>query len=209
MSWNEVLSTLIAIFVIVDPIGTIPLYLSFTENIKSQRSQVAQTAAVALGIILCISLIAGEFILNFFHISIDAFRVAGGVLLISMAFDMLHADKGRVQHTPEEDKEAIDSKEVAIIPLAMPLLAGPGAMSSVILLGNQVEGFMGKATLASICLFVAGLTWVIFRFAPQLDARLSKTNINIAMRIMGLVLIAIAVEFIVAGLRNLMPGLSG
>lgn len=209
MDWNDYIRMFIGLFAIIGPIGIIPLYLNFTENLKPQRSSIARTTAIAVAVILTIAMVLGVQILYFFSISIDAFRVAGGLLLMFIAFGMLEARHGRTRHTPEEDEDAIDSKSVAVVPLALPLLAGPGAISTVILFSNQTKAIDEKFALFGICLLVAFLVWIILHLAPQIGNRMSQTSLNIMTRVMGLLLASMAVEFIVGGLRNLLPGLAG
>lgn len=209
MDWNDYVRMFTGLFAIIAPIGIVPLYLSFTKNLKSQRHQIARTTGVAVAIILIISMIIGVQILHFFSISVDAFRVAGGILLISIAFGMLEARHGRVRHTPEEDEEAMDSSSVAVVPLALPLLAGPGAISTVILFSNQTKTTQDQVALFCVCILVALSVWIILHLAPQIDKRISQTSMNIMTRVMGLILAAMSVEFIVGGLRNLLPGLAG
>lgn len=198
----------VGLFAIVSPIGIIPLFLSFTENIKERRPEVARLTAISVSLIAIISMFAGQAILSFFSISVDAFRVAGGMLLLTMAFGMLQAQGGRVRHTPEEDAEAIDSRSVAVVPLALPLLMGPGAISTIILFSNQTSSWDSKLALFVACQLIAGIIWLIFHFAPQIGDRMSKTAMNITTRVMGLILAAMSVEFIVGGLRTLLPGLA-
>jgi len=198
----------VGLFAIVSPHGMVPLFLSFTDNIKPSRPHIAKVTAFAVGIIFTITILLGQSILGFFSISVDAFRVAGGILLMTIAFGMLEARRGRTRHTPEEDEEAMDSASVAVVPLAMPLLAGPGAISTVILFSNQTTDVSGKLMLFLVCQIVALTVWLIFHFAPQISDRMSKTTMNITTRVMGLILAAMSVEFIVGGLRNLLPGLA-
>ncbi len=127
---------------------------------------------------------------------------------MSIAFGMMQATINRTGHTPEEDEEAVDSPSVAVVPLAIPLLAGPGSMSTVILFSNQTEGIIDNLALLIICLLVALIIWGILHFAPQIGDRMSQTSMNVTTRIMGLILAAMSVEFIVGGLRNLLPGLA-
>ena len=115
----------------------------------------------------------------------------------------------RVRSTPEENQEAIDSTHVGVVPLALPLLAGPGAISTVILFAQQSHEVMHRVVLIGICWLVALIVWISFHLAPQIARHLSQTSMNITSRVMGLVLAAMAVEFIVGGLRNLLPGLAG
>lgn len=208
MDWNEYTRMFVGLFAIVSPIGVVPLYLSFTENIKRRRAAVARTTAFAVGMIFTTAMLVGQALLSFFSISVDAFRVAGGILLMSIAFGMLQAQVNRTGHTPEEDEEAVDSASVAVVPLAMPLLAGPGSMSTVILFSNQIEGLIDYIALFVICQLVALIIWAILHFAPQIGDRMSQTSMNVTTRVMGLILAAMSVEFIVGGLRNLLPGLA-
>lgn len=207
MHWNNYIQIFTTLFAIINPLGTVPLFLSFTENMQSQRKQTARITGFAVGAILIGTVIMGEGVLKFFGISVDAFRIAGGVLLMSMAFSMLEAQTGRTRHTPEEDEEAIDSDSVAIFPLAMPLLAGPGAISSVILYTHQMEGVLEKGILIFICALIGAIVWISFYLAPEIGNRMSKTAMNIMTRVMGLILAAMSVEFMVSGIGHLLPGL--
>ncbi|MBY0474518.1 MAG: NAAT family transporter [Nitrosomonas sp.] len=208
MDWNEYTRMFVGLFAIVSPISVVPLYLSFTENIKHRRQAVARTTAFSVACIFIVTMLLGQSILAFFSISVDAFRVAGGILLMSIAFGMLQVKNNRTGHTPEEDQEAVDSASVAVVPLAMPLLAGPGSMSTVILFSNQTEGTIDQLAFFIICLLVALIIWGILHFAPQIGDRMSQTAMNVTTRVMGLMLAAMSVEFIVGGLRNLLPGLA-
>lgn len=207
-NWNEFFQMFIGLFAIISPISVIPLYLSYTANIRFERNAVARSAAIAIAIIFTVSMLLGQNIMNFFGISVDAFRVAGGILLMVIAFGMLEARRGRTRHTPEEDEEAVDSKTVAVVPIAMPLLAGPGAISTVILFSNQAETYVEKTGLFLVLLLVSFVCWIILYFAPQISDRMSQTGMNVTTRVMGLILAAMAVEFVTGGLKNLLPGLA-
>ncbi len=208
LEWNEYLRMLTGLIAVVGPVSTVPLFLNFTENVQSQRKRIAGTSALAVACILSISVLGGSRILQLFSISIDGFRVAGGLLLLTIAFQMLEARTTRVKRTPEEDQEAMESASVGVVPLALPLLAGPGAISTVILFSQQSDELLHKLALIAICLFIALLVWVSFRLAPKISKHLSQTSMNIVSRVMGLILAAMAVEFIVGGLRMLLPGLA-
>jgi multiple antibiotic resistance protein len=207
MNWNEYIQIFTTLFAITNPLSEVPLFLSFTENMQDKRPQTARKTSLAVAVILIVTVMAGDAILRFFNISVDAFRVAGGILLLIMAFNMLEARLGRTKRTPEEDREAIDSDSVAVVPLALPLLAGPGAISTVILYSNQMPGIGGKLILSVICMLIALSIWVILRLAPEIGKRMSRTNMNIMTRVMGLILAAMSIEFIVNGLGHLLPGL--
>jgi multiple antibiotic resistance protein len=197
------------LFAIMNPISAVPLYLTFTDNLRGQRPRIARQTSFAVAIILTVSLLCGQIILNVFSISIDAFRVAGGILLMFVAFNMLHARVGRTRHTPEEDEEAMDSSSVAVVPLALPLLAGPGAISTVILFSDQADGTVGMAALFAICMLISVSIWFILHLAPWIGKRMSQTAMNITTRVMGLILASMAIEFIAGGLKHLLPGLGG
>lgn len=207
LDWNEYIRMAIGLFAIVGPVGSVPLFLAFTENVQSQRRRIARIAALAVACILTVGVLAGAQILHVFNISIDSFRVAGGLLLLTIAFQMLEARPPRAKRTPEEEQEAIDSTSVGVVPLALPLLAGPGAISTVILFSQQSDAMLHRGLLVGICWIVALTVWVSYRLAPQISKRLSQTSLNVASRVMGLILAAMAVEFIVGGLRQLLPGL--
>jgi multiple antibiotic resistance protein len=206
LSWNDYIRMLTGLIAIITPFSTIPLFLNITENIQSQRKRIARTTAFAVACILTISVLAGSQILVLFNISIDSFRVAGGLLLLTIAYEMLNAKIGRSRSTPEEEQEAIDSSSVGVVPLALPLLAGPGAISTVILFSQQSHSVTHKVILIGICCLTALLVWACLHLAPQISKRLSQTSLNISSRVMGLILAAMSVEFIVGGMRNLLQG---
>jgi multiple antibiotic resistance protein len=209
LTWNEYLRMLAGLIAIVSPLATVPLFLDFTENLHSQRTRIARITGVAVACILTLSVVGGTQILNTFNISIDGFRVAGGLLLLRIAFEMMEAKSSRAKHTPEEDQEALDSSSVGVVPLALPLLAGPGAISTVVLFSQQSEHVMHKLVLIVLCVLVATVAWLCLHLAPQIARRFSQTAMNITSRVMGLILASMAVEFIVGGLLKLLPGLDG
>lgn len=208
LDWNDYLRMFTGLVAIVGPLNTVPLFLNFTENVQAQRKRIARTSAFAVACILAVSVLAGSRILNIFNISIQGFRVAGGILLLTIAFEMLQAKTSRTRHTPEEDEEAMQSTAIGVVPLALPLLAGPGAISTMILFAQQANGIGHKLVLIALGLLVAGIVWICFHLAPQIGQRLSQTTMNIASRVMGLILAAMAVEFIIDGLKTLLPGLA-
>lgn len=208
LDWNDYLRMFTGLIAVVGPMSTVPLFLNFTENLQTQRKRIARISAFAVFCILTISVVAGNRILRIFNISIEGFRVAGGILLLTIAFDMLQAKTSRTRRTPEEDEEAVHSSEIGVVPLALPLLAGPGAISTVILFSQQAPGIAHKLVLIALCLIASSIVWVCFHLAPQIGSHLSQTSMNISSRVMGLILAAMAVEFIVDGLKTLLPGLA-
>ncbi len=199
----------VSILVVINPIGNSPIFLSVTEGqTEKQRNKTARSTALAVAITLSCSVLFGERILKIFGIDIPAFQVGAGILILLMAISMLHAKVTGSKHTPEEAKEAEEKDNVAIVPLAIPLLAGPGAMSTVILCANQSPQWSHRLWLVLIVVLLSVVIWISLRMSTAIGKVIGKTGINIATRLMGLILSAIAIEFIVTGLKVLLPGLS-
>ena len=173
-----------------------------------QRRHITNVVASTVCLILLAALYFGEVILHFFGISIHSFRVGGGILLLLMAVSMLHARISPIVQSKEEAEESIDKESVAVVPLAIPLLAGPGAISTVIIDAHKASGFMHYSIITIEIVMLSIILWIVLRFSPLISQRISATGINIATRIMGLILAAIAVEFIATGLKGLFPHLA-
>lgn len=206
---NEYIKITTGILVIVNPLGAVPVFVSLTSTQSArERSRTAWITAASAGLVLLLAALSGESILHFFGIGIPAFQVGGGVLILLMAIDMFHARRNSSKHTPEEAEEAEDKDSVAVVPLGIPLLAGPGSMSTVILYAHQSSDWLHMLFLCIIIIFVAIVVWVVLRLAVPVRAVLGTTGINIAIRLMGLILAAIAIEFVAGGLLQLFPGLA-
>lgn len=199
-----------AIFSIVDPFAVIPVYLAMTANdTPEQKRSTALRASVTVFLTLTIFGLAGGLIFRFFGISLGAFKVAGGLLLFLTAIDMMQAKNSRTRSTPEEEEEGIQKADVAIIPLAIPLLAGPGSMAMVmVMMTKHKDWWFSFPVLISIFL-TSVITWLMLRGARYIERHLSKTAMNIMMRVMGLILAAIAVEFVMSGIKESFPTLAG
>ncbi|HET7371323.1 MAG TPA: YchE family NAAT transporter [Gammaproteobacteria bacterium] len=207
--WAEYAKFFAALLAMSNPIGAIPIFIDLTSTeTESQRRKTAFNAALTAEVVLVVTLLAGEVILNFFGISIASFRVAGGILLLLMALSMLQARVGAVKQTAGERQRGVEQDSVAVVPLGLPLLAGPGAISTVILYSQHGAPWWHGIGLAITITVIALLIWLSFRAAPLLVRALGKTGINVVTRIMGLITAAIGVEFIAAGLRALFPVLS-
>ncbi len=208
LDWTVYIKIFTALLSIVNPIGVIPVFVSLTNNMSAQeRSNIAKTTSVAVALILIAATLMGTILLSFFGISIDSFKVGGGILLMLMAISMMQAKNTQGRQTPEEATEAEDKKSIAVVPIAMPLLAGPGAISTVIIYSHASFQPLHIGLIIFITLLVALLTWVALLVADPLSKIMSKTAINIATRLMGLLLAAISVEFIAGGLVHLFPAL--
>ncbi|RTZ14133.1 YchE family NAAT transporter [Vibrio aquaticus] len=193
----------------VNPVGIMPVFVSLTGHMtQEEKNKTAVTANVAVAIILVVSLLAGQMLLDMFSISLDSFRVAGGLLLLSIAFSMMSGKLGEDKQNKQEKTEYVSREQIGVVPLAMPLMAGPGAISSTIVYGSRYpSAFDTVGIIVTIALFALS-TWLLFRSAPLIVRFLGQTGINVITRIMGLILGALGIEFIANGLRNLFPGLA-
>jgi multiple antibiotic resistance protein len=207
--WGEYAEVVTALFVIVDPLVAIPLFLSLTEGYsEGERRHTSRVTACTVAAVLVGAEFLGEPLLDAFGVSIASFSVGGGILLLLMAIAMLQALPSRVQQAPEEAREAKEKENVAVVPLAIPLLAGPGAISTVIIYAHQAVTWFDTLFLVLASLFVASAVWIALALANSIGTALGKTGINIVTRLMGLILAALAVEFIARGLAQLLPGLA-
>lgn len=193
----------------VNPIGIMPVFVSLTSHMPvEEKNKTALTANIAVTVILIMSLLLGQTLLDMFSISLDSFRVVGGLLLMTIAFSMMSGKLGEDKQNKQEKSEYISREQVAVVPLAMPLMAGPGAISSTIVYGVRYPTLLDTIGICITIGLFAALSWLLFRSAPYIVRLLGQTGINVITRIMGLVLGALGVEFIANGLRSLFPGLA-
>lgn len=197
------LQVAVTIFAIMDPFGLIPLFLAFTgSQSDEQRTKIIRRSVIATAIILVIAALAGKHVLSFFGIDIYSFQIAGGILLLIIALNMLQAKGSMLKSTPKEQDEAIEKEDISVVPLAMPLLAGPGTISMVIVFSSSMETAGAKLTLIGIIIAVSLTVWPILLLSKWIGQKLGSTGINITVRIMGLILASIAVKFIVEGIKH-------
>lgn len=191
-----------SIFVIVDPFGLIPTFLAMTErDSTAQRIRMSMIASFTTFFILILCQLFGQRLLSTFGITLPAFQIAGGIVLLFVGLDMLHAKRTAVKETLEEKTEGTQKDDVAVTPMAVPMLAGPGAMTAVILLTNQAHSIVQHGILALNILIVSFLTFVILWFVATRTAMISVIVLRILSRLMGLLLSAIAIQFILNGLK--------
>ncbi|HDZ9280679.1 TPA: YchE family NAAT transporter [Vibrio cholerae] len=193
----------------VNPVGIMPVFVSLTGHMTlEEKNKTAATANIAVAIILIIALLAGQMLLDLFSISLDSFRVAGGLLLLSIAFSMMSGKLGEDKQNKQEKSEYISREQIAVVPLAMPLMAGSGAISSTIVYGSRYPNMLDTLGIILTVVAFSFCSWLLFRSAPYIVRLLGQTGINVITRIMGLILGALGIEFIANGLRNLFPGLA-
>ncbi len=211
MGWNELIGITTLLYALSNPIGVIPIFLGLTQQIKTIKTQrIITMASLAVAAFLIFSALLGKQILGFFNVGLDDFRIAGGLLALFIAFEMFQARYGGIMQTIEEKAEAEgDIHAIAITPLAFPLLVGPGEMSIMITLSNDFREWTDKMLLVASSVITSLLIALTLRAALPLNRIMGTTGVNIATRVMALVVAALGVKFIMTGIRNELPGLAG
>jgi multiple antibiotic resistance protein len=196
------LVTLTSILFIVDPVAVVPTYLVITQTESSEdRRRTAWRACVAMTILLVVFAATGTLLFRLFGITLPAFRTAGGLILWLVAMDMLRGER-RTQEGRDEMIEGQTKEDVAVTPLAVPMLAGPGAISTVIVLSTQARGTVETAIVYLSVVVTGVITLIVLQLGEPLFERLGKTGIRVMTRIMGLILAAIAVQLVFSGIKQ-------
>ena len=195
---------LTSIFVIVNPIGAMFTFMSLTSD-KDHKERIRLGArSVLIGCLLAVIFaISGELILQFFGVTVDSLRVAGGIILFKVALDMVYAKTSRESFTEEERKDAKDREDISVFPVAMPLLTGPGTITTVIVVIRSVPTVELKFVAILAILVTFAITFLMFRFSSPLSKILGVTVTLVFTRIMGLLLGAIAINFLATGIKNI------
>ena len=194
-----------AIFSIVNPLGAVPLLVTLTEGYsKEERMNVITKAIFSAFLVLVVFALFGNLIFAFFGITISSFRIAGGLLLISVGFSMMRGQPPRTKSTAEERMEASEREEVGIVPMGVPMLAGPGSITTVMILISKAESPLYASSVLFAILITLLLAYVIFIYGDKIFQRLGRVGARAFSRIMGLILTAIAVEFIIEGIHGVL-----
>jgi multiple antibiotic resistance protein len=193
-----------SLFVIIDPLATVPAFLAMTPtDTPEERIRMARLACwVSAGVLIGFAL-AGKWIFKFLGITMPAFQIAASIVLLTVALDMLRAQRSRVHETSEETAAGVEKTDIAITPLAIPMLAGPGAISTAILLHNQAASVVQQGALYVSILVVCLASYVILRLSAQGAKWLSPIAMNLTVRIMGLLLCSVAIQFMVNAIKEL------
>jgi len=208
--WSEYSRFFTALFVILDPFAAIPIFLSLTQGYSAaERVRATRTAAATVAIVLITAALLGESLLHLLGTSLASFRVGGGMVLLLMAFAMLRAQPDLLRTTHSETAAAETKQSIAVVPIAIPLLAGPGAISTVIIQIHRPGADYHQVLVITIILVVTLLLWSVLRLASPIGAALGPIGLSILNRLFGLILTAIAVEIMANGLRQLFPILAG
>ncbi|MCP4820483.1 MAG: NAAT family transporter [Shimia sp.] len=204
MESAALVTAFVTLFVIIDPIGLLPIFISLTQGVPTrERRAIAMRACIIAAVLLSVFAFLGEAVLGFVGISMPAFRIAGGLLLFFTAFDMLFERRTkRREGQAEEAEEEPDHDDPSVFPMALPLIAGPGAITTVILLVGQYDDTQSKLLMLAMALAVVLLLFVLFLTADFFERALGRTGINVVTRLFGMLLAALAVQFILDGLRD-------
>lgn len=198
------LIALSSIFFLVDPFAVIPVFLSMTPNDPPvKRRQTARRAAWTCFILLSAFAAAGGLIFKVFGITLPAFKIAGGVILVMIGLEMLRARRSGTKQSPEEEAEGAAREAVGVIPLGIPMLAGPGAISTVMILIGDSRSWWQYVAIFGVVGFTAFVSYWVLAAADRVGTFLGETGIRIMTRLMGLLLTAVAVQFIINGLADL------
>ena len=206
---REYVRYFITLVAVLDPFMAVPIYVSATLGHSEQhRKALARVVTLTVLAVLVITAFAGEEILTLVGTGLPAFRVGGGLVLLLMALAMLNAETGGVRQSQAEAAELQHGGLAGVVPLAVPLLAGPGAIGTTIIAAES-GGFGHRVAIALCITLMCALLWVILRLAHVIASRIGQTGLNIATRILGLLLAAIAIQTMAEGLKGLFPGLDG
>lgn len=191
-----------AIFVVVDPPGLAPLFLALTQDhTSSERKVIAIRACLISAITLTLFCLTGQAILDFIGISMPAFRISGGILLFLTAIDMLF--ERRTQRREDQASSNLDKVDPSVFPLSTPLIAGPGAITTIILLASEKKGeWLGTLTVIGVTWLIVLMTFVFMLIAPLLERILRRTGIVVVTRILGLLLAALSIQFVLDGISQ-------
>jgi multiple antibiotic resistance protein len=205
----DILKPLVALLVIVNPIGIIPFYIHFTQGqTRAQRQRTIRVAAFSACVVIAVSAVAGLRVIEFFGISLASFQVGGGTLLLISALHMIDAKPAetRGEDAISDGEQRLDvGDSVAVVPLAIPLLTGPATISTVVIYADRARHWWEHAVLASYGIVIGLAVWAAFSLSGRIARVLGKTGISVMTRLMGLILAALAVEVMADGLEKLFP----
>ncbi|GJM16166.1 MAG: UPF0056 inner membrane protein [Thermodesulfobacteriota bacterium] len=209
MSKAEIITFIIAMLAITNPIGNMAIFASLTgDKTLQEKKHSALIAGIAILIILIIVTWSGDLILRAFGIDIASFETAGGLIIALMGLSMLHAKTSSIHHSSDEAEDAKTKTSVAVVPIAIPLVAGPGAITTIVVNTHTYSTIDDKVIISIISIAIGLILWIAFYFSAPVSKLLGVSGINIVTRIMGIILTAIAFGMMASGFRALFPGLA-
>lgn len=206
---TEIAKFFISMISILNPIGALPLFITLTRQYSQEEiKKVAVNCSYAIAATLLISLVFGTYILSFFGISITSFKLAGGILVSMTAISMLKAQQSAEKINQEEVDRQTQIKEIGIVPLAIPMLAGPGAISTSIMYSDKLNNFVEWLGIIIAVTLMSIIIYLILANSRKIREKIGRISLNVMTRIMGLILLAVAVEYMSSGLKGLFPVLN-
>lgn len=192
-------------FTLINPLGTMPIFMSMTSTLSNEkRKNTAKKASIVAFFTIIAFAFSGQVLFKFFGISVNSFRIVGGVIFFAMGWDMLQARLGSIKHTDDEDKIDAYVDDISITPLAIPMICGPGAITNAIILMEESDTLTKKIILIVVIFSVLLLTYLILIGASKITDKLGETGNKVMMRLMGLIVMVIAVEFFFSGLKPIL-----
>ncbi len=196
-----------SLLAIVNPVGAVPMYVAMTASYDATHRRATLRRAIVTAFATLVAFAAlGTLILQFFGITAQAFQIAGGIIFFGIGWDMLQARRSRVKTTEEEETESAAKEDVGIIPLGMPLLAGPGAITTVIALNSQAPSLLDRAAIYLAIALVLVIAWAILAAAPAVTRRMGSTGMNVLTRLMGLIVMVVGAQFVINGASVVLRG---
>ncbi len=190
-------------FTLINPLGTMPVFMTMTAGLtEKEKRQTAIKAVITAFVALVFFAFSGQLLFNFFGISVHGFRIVGGVIFFQMGFDMLQARLSRVKVKPEDARTYVS--DISITPLGIPMLCGPGSITNIIVLMEDAQGPLQKGALLTVVAIVLFITMLVLIGSSRISRMIGETGNKVMMRIMGLIVMVIAVEFFVSGLRPIL-----
>ncbi len=210
LSLSDYLQITIGLVTIFSPFSALPIFVSLTSNATLyEKYETAKVTSIAACIAALVSVWMGQYVLMFFGISIPAFKIAGGILLLLMSINMLNAEVPNVKNTQEEFDEAqeksINIRDIAVVPLAIPLTVGPGSISTIIIYTQMEDTILHLFYMSIIVVLISLSIYLVFRASTFISEKLGVTGVNIISRVMGLILASISIEFIISGAKVVFP----
>lgn len=189
-----------SLLAIVNPLGAVPVFIAMTATYdRGHRAATLRRAVLTAFVVMVAFALLGTFILRFFGITTHAFQIAGGIIFFGIGWDMLHARRSGVKTTAEEESEGAAREDIGIIPLGLPSLAGPGAITTVIALESQANTFAQSVSIYVAILLVVLISWLVLAAAPYVTRKLGQAGMNVFTRIMGLLAMVVGAQFVING----------
>ena len=193
-----------SLFALVNPLGFTPMFISLVDGMPHhKKNKIANRGVLTAMLTLTMFLFVGEFIFQFFGITIEAFKIAGGILFMRSSFNLIEVKRSRTRTTPAEEEDTNDTEDIAYTPIGIPLIAGPGAITSVMVLATSCPNVQYKLSLLSIIILTMIITLIILRMSSKITKKIGTTGLRIIQRVMGIILLTISVQFIIDGIKSI------